>query len=137
MFINRCLYAQYNLFAHSSCTSLFISLFIKFSVYCFTHFIFYCTFTLFSLLLFFFYLYLYIFSCVVLHILHCPLSRPDLIYISLPIIFCIIEYVTNKETLNLLVLLCPQEHFNTLSCRFSLQRLVEGRRLLLWCPSCR
>ncbi len=35
-----------------------------------------------------------------LHILHCPLSRPDLTYISLLIIFCIIEYVTNK-TLNL------------------------------------
>ncbi len=34
-----------------------------------------------------------------LHILHCPLSGPDLIYISLLIIFCIIEYVTNK-TLN-------------------------------------
>ncbi len=31
-----------------------------------------------------------------LHILHCPLSGPDLIYISLLIIFCIIEYVTNK-----------------------------------------
>jgi len=29
------------------------------------------------------------------------LSGPDLIYISLRIIFCIIEYVTNKRTLNL------------------------------------
>ncbi len=37
-----------------------------------------------------------------LRILHCPLSWPDLIYISLLIIFCIIEYVTNKWTLNLL-----------------------------------
>ncbi len=37
----------------------------------------------------------------VLHILHCPLSGPDLTYISLLIIFCIIEYVTNKKTLNL------------------------------------
>ncbi len=35
-------------------------------------------------------------TCVVLHILHCPLSGPDLIYISLLIISCIIEYVTNK-----------------------------------------
>ncbi len=33
--------------------------------------------------------------------LHCPLSGPDLIYISLLIIPCIIYYVTNKETLNL------------------------------------
>ncbi len=43
--------------------------------------------------------YLYVYSCVVLRILHCPLSGPDLIYISLRIIFCIIEYVTNKRTL--------------------------------------
>ncbi len=51
-----------------------------------------------SLLFFFiFYLYLYKFSCVLLHILHCPLSGPDLTYISLLIIFCIIEYVTNKK----------------------------------------
>ncbi len=35
------------------------------------------------------------------HILHCPLSGPDLTYISLLIIFCIIEYVKNKKTLNL------------------------------------
>ncbi len=33
--------------------------------------------------------------------LHCPLSEPVLIYISLLIISCIIEYVTNKRTLNL------------------------------------
>ncbi len=33
--------------------------------------------------------------------LHCPLSGPDLIYISLLIIPCIIYHVTNKETLNL------------------------------------
>ncbi len=116
------------------------------SQYTVSHILFLLHILLYFLFLFFFNLYLYIFSCVVLHILHCPLSRPDLIYISLPIIFCIIEYVTNKETLNLLVFLCPQEHFNTLSCPFSLQRLVEGRRLLLWwlrrtfpapCPSCR
>ncbi len=50
----------------------------------------------------FFYLCLYIFSCVVLQILHWPLSGPDLIYISLLTIFCIIEYVTNKTTLKLL-----------------------------------
>ncbi len=33
--------------------------------------------------------------------LHCPLSGPDLIYISLLIIPCIIYHVTNKETLKL------------------------------------
>ncbi len=47
----------------------------------------------------FFYLYLCILSCVLLHILHCPLSGPDLTYISLLNILCIIEYVTNKKTL--------------------------------------
>ncbi len=74
---------------------------VKSTVYCIAHFI------LLHILLFiftyfyFFYLYLYIFSCVVLNVLHCPLSGPNLIYISLLIIFCIIEYVTNKKTLNL------------------------------------
>ncbi len=67
--------------------------------YTLLHILFYCTF--YSFFLFLFYLYLYILSCVVLHILHCPLSGPDLIYISLLIIFCIIEYVMNKKTLNL------------------------------------
>ncbi len=33
--------------------------------------------------------------------MHCPLSGPDLNYISLLIIPCIIYHVTNKETLNL------------------------------------
>ncbi len=84
---------RYNLFAHSSCTSLFILLFIKSTVYCIAHF------TLFFLI-FLFFTYIYIYS-LVLRILHCPLSGPDLIYISLQIIFCIIEYVTNKRTLNL------------------------------------
>ncbi len=65
------------------------------------------------------YIYIYIYSCVVLllynkiltlffiflfyffYSLHCPLSGPDLTYISLLIIPCIIYHVTNKETLNL------------------------------------
>ncbi len=38
---------------------------------------------------------------IIFILLHCPLSGPDLIYISLLIIPCIIYYVTNKETLNL------------------------------------
>ncbi len=70
-------YTRYNLFAHSSCTSLFILLCIKSSVYCFAHF------TLYFLFFFvFFYLYLHIFSCVVLlffiYFLHCPLIGTDL-----------------------------------------------------------
>ncbi len=55
------------------------------------------------------YIYIYICSCVVLllynfYSLHCPLSGPDLIYISLLIIPCIIYHVTNKETLTFTVI---------------------------------
>ncbi len=68
------------------------------------HFLFYCTF--YSLFLFFFtYIYAlvlcYFYIICIFIILHCPLSGPDLIYISLLIIPCIIYYVTNKETLTL------------------------------------
>ncbi len=61
------------------------------------------------ILLFISFFYLYICSCVVLllynfYSLHCPLSGPDLIYISLLIIPCIIYYVTNKETLTFTVI---------------------------------
>jgi len=77
--------------SYLSCTSCFALFFILLHI---LHFI--------SL----FYLYIYICSCVVLllynlYSLHCPLSGPDLIYISLLIIPCIIYHVTNKETLNL------------------------------------
>ncbi len=91
-------YTRYNLFAHSSCTFLLI-LTIQYTV---LHILFYCTFySLFFLIIFILYLYLYIYSSVVLNFLHYPLSGPDLTYISLLIISCIIEYVTNKQTLNL------------------------------------
>ncbi len=67
------------------------------------HFLFYCTF--YSLFLFFYNIYAlvlcYFYITFIFIILHCPLSGPDLIYISLLIIPCIIYYVTNKETLNL------------------------------------
>ncbi len=67
------------------------------------HFLFYCTF--YSLFLFFTYIYAlvlcYFYIIFIFILLHCPLSRPDLIYISLLIIPCIIYYVTNKQTLNL------------------------------------
>ncbi len=108
------------------CTSLssllFILIFIK-SHIMFLHIQFvlhitvllFCTF-LYSIAHFtsyFFFLPIYIYSCVVLllynlililfyfYSLHCPLSGPDLTYISLLIIPCIIYHVTNKETLNL------------------------------------
>ncbi len=93
-----CVYTPYNLFAHSSCTSLLILLFIKSTVYCIAHFTLLYILLLFCHLIYiFFYLYLCLSSCVVLYILHCPLSGPDLTYISLLIIFCIIEYGTNKN----------------------------------------
>ncbi len=78
-------------------TSLFILLFIKSSVYCFAHFILLHIFTLYCLFLFFTYIYIY--SLVLLLFLHCPLSGPDLIYISLLIMLCIIENMTNKWNL--------------------------------------
>ncbi len=43
----------------------------------------------------------YFYIIFIFILLHCPLSGPDLIYISLLIIPCIIYYVTNKQTLNL------------------------------------
>ncbi len=43
----------------------------------------------------------YFYIIFIFILLHCPLSGPDLIYISLLIIPCIIYYVTNKETLDL------------------------------------
>ncbi len=88
---------------------LFILLFIKSNILFLhilfvVHFLFYCTF--YSLFLFF---YLYIYALVLWYfyiififiLLHCPLSGPDLIYISLLIMPCIIYYETNKETLYL------------------------------------
>ncbi len=93
-------------FAHSSCTSLFILIFIKSTVDCIAHFIlFNCTF--YSLFYFtpYFYLtltYIYISSlvlCIIFYFifLHCPLSGPVLTYISLLIIPCMIVYVTNNK----------------------------------------
>ncbi len=87
------------------CTSyLFLHILLVFAHLVLHFSLFYYTF--YSLFLFF---YLYICSCVVLllynfYSLHCPLSGPDLINISLLIIPCIIYYVTNKETLTFTVI---------------------------------
>ncbi len=87
------------------CTSLlFILLFIKSQYTVFAHLIVLHFLHILLLFLFFYHIYalvlcyFYIISIFIL--LHCPLSGPDLIYISLLIIPCIIYYVTNKETLN-------------------------------------
>ncbi len=59
------------------------------------HIVFYCTFYSSLFFFFLFYLYLCIFSCVVTY--NCAVHWANLTYISLLIIFCIIEYVTNKS----------------------------------------
>ncbi len=103
-----CIYTMYNLFAHSSCTFLFILLFIKSTVYCpVLHILFYCTFYLiyifFILILNFWlfsYLYLCIFSCVCVTY-NCTVHGAGLTYISLLIIFCIIVCVWRIQILNI------------------------------------
>ncbi len=81
--------------SYLSCTSCFALFFILLHILLFISF--------------FTYIYIYICSCVVLllynfYSLHCPLSGPDLIYISLLIIPCMIYHVTNKETLTFTVI---------------------------------
>ncbi len=81
-------------FAHLTCLAHLV---LHFSLF---HYTFY------SLFLFSTYIYALVWCYFVYNFysLHCPLSGPDLIYISLLIIPCIIYYVTNKETLTLLYL---------------------------------
>ncbi len=93
--------------AHPSCSYYYLLspnilflhiLFVLFcTFYSIAHFTLYFSFFtyIYALVLCYFYI---IFICI---LLHCPLSGPDLIYLSLLIIPCIIYYVTNKETLNL------------------------------------
>ncbi len=50
---------------------------------------------------------------IIFYSLHCPLSGPDLIYISLLIIPCIIYHVTNKENLDLCSYKCILCEFET------------------------
>ncbi len=59
-------------------------------------------------------IFIYILLCCVAFFLHCPLSGPVLIYITLLIISCIIEYVTNKRTLTL-TLKSHEEQFHSFS----------------------
>ncbi len=104
-----CVHTQYNPFAHPSrlyyyllspinsfCTSyLFLHILLVLHISLFYY-------TFYSLFLFFTYIYALVLLLLYnFYSLHCPLSGPDLIYISLLIIHCIIYYVTNKETLNL------------------------------------
>ncbi len=74
------------LFCTSHCFALFIPLHILFLFLFFTIYMLLCCVTFISFFI----------------LLYCPLSGPDLMYISLLIIPCRIYYVTNKETLNLI-----------------------------------
>ncbi len=117
------------MFAHSSCC-LHIPLahpclyyYLLSPQYTVLHILFHCTFypLFFFLFLFYSYLYLYIYYlvlCFIISFLHCPLSRPVLIYISLLIISCIIEYVMNKRTLNPWTLIeFPSSDWTWTSCK--------------------
>ncbi len=89
------------------CTSCFCTSYLFLHILLVLHILF-CTFpySITHFTLYFFFLPIYICSCVVYNFysLHCPLSGPDLIYISLLIIPCIIYYVTNKDTLTFTVI---------------------------------
>ncbi len=86
---------------------LFLHILLVFAhLTCLAHLVLHFSYSITHFTLYFFFLPIYICSCVVLllynfYSLHCPLSGPDLIYISLLIIPCIMYHVTNKETLNL------------------------------------
>ncbi len=87
------------------CTSyLFLHILLVFAhLTCLAHLVLHFSlffYTFYSLFLFFTYIY----NIYNFYSLHCPLSRPDLIYISLLIIPCIIYHVTNKETLTFTVI---------------------------------
>ncbi len=102
-----CLHSKYKPVCTSLSSLLFILLFIKSHILflhillVFAHLVLH--FSLYSLFLFFTYIYALVWCYFLYNFysLHCPLSGPDSIYISLLIIPCIIYHVTNKETLNL------------------------------------
>ncbi len=90
--------------AHPSCSYYYL---LSPSIL-FLHILLFCTFysiAHFTLISLFYHIYAlvlcYFYIIFIVILLHCPLSGPDLIYISLLTIPCIIYYVTNKETLNL------------------------------------
>ncbi len=121
------LYLTHLVFAHLTC---FCTSYLFLHILLVLHILF-CTF-LYSIThftLYFFFLPIYICSCVVLllynlYSLHCPLSRPDLIYISVLIIPCIIYHVTNKETLTFTVI--------NAFC-VNLKHISKGNQLVVTC----
>ncbi len=106
-----CVHTRYNLFAHSSCTSLFILIFIKSTVDCIAHFIslHILLLTLFYFIFFlFFYLiltYIYIYSlvlCFIIFYFFCTvhwadLSWPTFHYWLYPVWLCMWRIIKNLE----------------------------------------
>ncbi len=117
-------------------STLFFAHLIVLHILLFLHFLFHCTFYsyfsfyhIYALVLCYFYI-----ICIFI-LLHCPLSGPDLIYISLLIIPCIIYYVTNKETLNLELEQTGELVFETgFSQGFFLHSVTDG--VLVPCRCC-
>ncbi len=111
LFILLFIKSQYTVFAHLICLALFILLHILLFISLFL--------PTYDLVLCYFYR---IFICIPLH---CPLSGPDLIYISLLIIPCIIYYVTNKEilTLTLITYWNKKQYTESLGSQFATRRM--------------
>ncbi len=84
-----------------------LHIYMQYYIYLFAHLtvlhfsLIYCTFYFFIYFFTYIYALVWCYFYIIFYSLHCPLSGPDLTYISLLIIPCIIYYVTNKETLNL------------------------------------
>ncbi len=105
-----CVHTRYNLFAHSSCTSLFILIFIKSTVDCIAHFI---SLHILLLILFYFFLifyltltYIYIYSLVLCFIFFffffctvhwADLSWPTFHYWLYPVWLCMWQIIKNLE----------------------------------------
>ncbi len=87
----------------------------------------YCTFNFIAHFTLNFFTYIYVYSLVLCYIF-CTVHWADLAYISLLIIFCIIEYVTNKNTLNLdlCCCLCRSESSQISSKIYCVLKVNEG-----------
>ncbi len=138
---------RYNLFAHSSCTSLFILIFIKSIVDCIAHFM---SFHILLLILFYFIYFLLIFilflpifiilSCVMFHLyfifLHCPLSGPVLTtfhYRLYPVWLCMWQIIKNLEPLG--VNTCGDIYDNQGLCSFQTLRTNLSTSIRIFCLS--
>ncbi len=122
-----CVHTRYNLFAHSSCTSLFILIFIKSTVDCIAHF---SSLHILLLILFYFLLifyliptYIYIYSpvlCFIFYFIFCTVHWADLSWPTFhcwlyPVWLCMWQINKNLEPLLFVSL-----HFNQI-CFYSME----------------